>query len=195
MISVEAAASVRAAAHRVREMRIDGVTDVVPASTSFAVYFDDAGDRFDTIVRDVHPALVSAGTTHVGESRLVRIPVIYDGPDIAEVAERTGLTVSDVVERHSSRSYHAYMSGFVPGFTYLGDLDPALVLPRRSDPRVRVPAGSVAIAGEQTAVYPLDTAGGWHLIGRTSLVMFDAGRLEPALVRAGDTVRFVPVQG
>lgn len=191
--SAEAAASVRAAARRVREMRINGVTDVVPAYTSHAVYFDEAGDRFDAIVHHVHAALVSVDMVHADDSRLIEIPVIYDGPDIAEVAERTGLTVREVIERHSSRSYHAYMSGFVPGFAYLGDLDPALVLPRRSDPRVRVPAGSVAIAGEQTAVYPLDTPGGWHLIGRTSLVMFDAGRLEPALVRAGDTVRFVPV--
>ena len=109
------------------------------------------------------------------------------------MAERTGLSVGEVIERHSARTYRAYMSGFAPGFTYLGDLDEALVLPRRSVPRTRVARGSVAIAGAQTAVYPLETPGGWHLIGTSTEVMFDARRDPPALLRAGDAVRFVRI--
>lgn len=99
--------------------------------------------------------------------------------------------MDEVIARHSKRSYRAYACGFQPGFAYLGDLDEALVLPRRASPRLRVPPGSVAIAGMQTAVYPLQTPGGWHIIGSTSLRMFDATRDPPALIRPGDVVRFV----
>jgi KipI family sensor histidine kinase inhibitor len=99
-----------------------------------------------------------------------------------------------VIARHSRRSYIVDLLGFVPGFAYLSELDAALQLPRRPQPRPRVPAGSVAIAGAQTAVYPLDTPGGWHIIGRTDSVMFDPLRDAPALLRAGDKVRFVPAQ-
>lgn len=190
-VSWELGAHIRAAAARVREIGMDSVTDVVPAYTTLAVYFDSARTSFQAVADAVASVI---GTNEVGErqeSSLIEIPVRYDGPDLAEVAVRTGLTTADVIERHSSRTYRAYMSGFVPGFAYLGDLDPSLVLPRRSIPRVRVPAGSVAIAAAQTAVYPLETPGGWHLIGSTSLVMFDARRDPPALIRAGDTVRFV----
>lgn len=122
---------------------------------------------------------------------VIEIPVRYDGPDLEEVAERNGMTVEEVVARHSGRSYRAYACGFQPGFAYLGDLDDALELPRRATPRLRVPAGSVAIAGRQTAVYPLQTPGGWHIIGSTSLRMFDAQRDPPALIHPGDVVRFV----
>ncbi|HEX9167224.1 MAG TPA: 5-oxoprolinase subunit PxpB, partial [Gemmatimonadales bacterium] len=118
------------------------------------------------------------------------IPVRYDGPDLEWVAARTGLNPDEVVRRHSARLYTVYLLGFVPGFAYLGELDPTLVLPRRSTPRQRVPAGSVAIAGAQTAVYPLATPGGWHLIGQTTLRLFDPEREPPALLAAGDTVRF-----
>jgi 5-oxoprolinase (ATP-hydrolysing) subunit B len=131
------------------------------------------------------PSVVS-GAAHV-------VPVRYDGPDLADVAERTGLSVDDVIARHTAPSYVVYLVGFVPGFAYLGDLDPALAIPRRPTPRPRVPAGSVAIAGRQTAVYPLDTPGGWHLIGRTSVVMFDPQRDPPSRLAAGDTVRFEAV--
>jgi KipI family sensor histidine kinase inhibitor len=194
-ISRDVGARVNAAAARVRALRVAVVTDVVPAYTTLAVYFD--GDRvsFDEIADAVAPAIdateFAGSETGSAAGSLIEIPVRYDGPDLAEVAERTGLTIAEVIERHSSRTYHAYMSGFAPGFTYLGDLDASLVLPRRTVPRVRVSAGSVAIAGAQTAVYPLETPGGWHLIGSTTLAMFDPQRDPPALIRAGDTVRFV----
>jgi allophanate hydrolase subunit 1 len=125
-----------------------------------------------------------------GRAHLIRVR--YDGPDLADVAQRTGLSVADVVARHSGRWYHVYLLGFVPGFAYLGELDPALVLPRRTEPRPRVSAGSVAIAGVQTAVYPLTTPGGWHLIGRTATVLFDPAADPPATLAPGDRVRFVP---
>lgn len=181
-------------ASRIRDARLAGVTDVVPAYTALAVYFDRHLTSFASVASAI-PRLVESGDIAEAEdSRVIEIPVVYNGPDVAEVAERTGLQQDEVIARHCSRTYRAYMMGFAPGFAYLGDLDEALVLPRRSEPRVRVPAGSVAIAGAQTAVYPLSTPGGWHLIGTTALSMFDARRDPPALVRAGDTVRFVEVR-
>lgn len=178
-------------------MQLEAVTDVVPAYTTLAVYFNRSCGSFialAALVADAVAAVVDKSDGHVEQdSILVEIPVRYDGPDLIEVATRTGLTVEEVIARHSSRTYRSYMSGFVPGFAYLGDLDESLVLARRTVPRVRVAAGSVAIAGRQTAVYPLDTPGGWHLIGTTTVTMFDATRDPPALIRAGDAVRFVNV--
>jgi inhibitor of KinA len=116
-----------------------------------------------------------------------------DGPDLPEVAERTGLHPEEVVRIHSGTTYIVFMLGFVPGFAYLGPLPAELVLPRRARPRTRVPAGSVAIAEQQTAVYPLETPGGWHLIGRTDAALWDPWRTPPALLEPGGVVRFRPV--
>ncbi len=123
--------------------------------------------------------------------RLVEIPTRYDGDDLGEVAERSGLSVDELVALHTGREYRAYFLGFMPGFAYLGRLDPRIVAPRLRTPRARVPAGSVAVADGQTAVYPFASPGGWHLIGTTDRAMFDPSRAEPALLRAGDRVRFV----
>ena len=126
---------------------------------------------------------------------LVEIPVRYGGehgPDLPEVAERLGLTPSQVAEAHASVTYRVYLLGFRPGFAYLGRLPAELALPRRPEPRPRVPEGSVAIAGRQTAVYPFATPGGWHLIGRTSAILWDLRQDPPAVLRVGERVRFVP---
>ncbi|GEM_PF-65723 len=129
-------------------------------------------------------------------SRLVLIPVCYggaEGPDLEEAAQRAGLSAADYVELHSSTDYTVAMMGFMPGFPYLVGLPPQLAQPRRSEPRTRVPAGSVAVAAEQTGIYPVDAPGGWQLIGRTPLKLFDALAEDPALLRTGDRVRFVPI--
>lgn len=125
--------------------------------------------------------------------RLVEIPVVYDGEDLPEVARRTGLAADEVIARHSGRDYRVWLLGFAPGFPYLGVLDEALHLPRRDTPRPRIAAGSVAIAGAQTGIYPSESAGGWHIIGRTSATLFDPEAADPFLLRPGDTVRFVAV--
>jgi inhibitor of KinA len=173
-----------------------GVTDVVPAFSTIGLWFDPTSTTFERLLDEVGrlgPAPVSIADRADDPVNEWVIPTRYDGPDLAEVAERTALSPSEVVARHVGRVYTVFMIGFVPGFGFLGELDPALLLPRRSSPRRRVPAGSVAIAGAQTAVYPLDTPGGWHLIGRTDLTLFDPGREPPALLRAGDRVRFEPI--
>jgi inhibitor of KinA len=125
--------------------------------------------------------------------RVIEIPTTYDGPDLAETAERSHLSVPQLVALHAEREYAAYFLGFLPGFAYCGRLDPRIVAPRLERPRERVPAGSVAIADGQTAVYPLTSPGGWRLIGRTALAMFDPAADDPFRIRAGDRLRFVPL--
>jgi KipI family sensor histidine kinase inhibitor len=180
------AALARGLAARLRG--ISGVREAVPGYATVTVFYDADYASMRSAVEPViatATAEPAAGPEHV-------IPVRYDGPDLQDVAERTGMTVARVVELHHSRVYTVYLIGFVPGFAYLGELDPALELPRRDQPRTRVPAGSVAIAGRQTGIYPLQTAGGWHLIGQTGTPMFDPLANPPAALAAGDRVRFVP---
>lgn len=127
--------------------------------------------------------------------RLHRIPVTYDGPDLEEVGAALGLAVVDVIAAHTRPIYRVFLVGFVPGWAYLGPLPEELALPRRSVPRTRVPAGSVAIAGRQTGIYPLAVPGGWHLIGRTSVKPYLPDSDPPCIFRAGDRVKFFAVRG
>jgi KipI family sensor histidine kinase inhibitor len=130
------------------------------------------------------------------DARTLEIPVRYggrDGPDLEQVAASLGLSPQEVVRRHAGETYRVFVLGFAPGFAYLGPLPSELRLPRRAEVRPRVPAGSVAIAGEQTAVYPLETPGGWHILGRTELALWDPAADPPALLRPGGRVRFAPV--
>ena len=187
---------VTALAARIEAEHLPGVIEVVPAYAAVTVFFDPLHADGDAL-RERLAALASESSdlppdhpAAVSSSHLISIPVHYDGPDLAEVASRTGLSADEVIRRHSGREYRVYLLGFAPGFAYLGTLDPALVLPRRSAPRTQVPAGSVAIAGAQTGVYPLATPGGWHLIGTTPLALFDPAREPAALLKAGDRVRF-----
>lgn len=167
---------------------VPGVIEAVPGYATVSIFYDSD----HASIRAAIDRIMRTGTEEAIAGREHVIPVRYDGPDLDDVARRTGLSVSDVIERHAARVYTAYLVGFVPGWAYLGDLDPALELPRRDEPRKRVPAGSVAIAGKQTGVYPLDTPGGWHLIGHTNTPMFDPMADPPTTLAAGDRVRFVP---
>ncbi|MGI8619692.1 MAG: 5-oxoprolinase subunit PxpB [Gemmatimonadaceae bacterium] len=176
----------------VRDAALSGVLDVVPAYSSFAVHFDaHAADAAAIAERlpDIVKAFIQAEPEE-SAGTVVTIPVRYDGADLPAVAGATGLTIEEVIERHLAAEYFVYMLGFAPGFAYLGDLDPTLRLPRLKVPRTSVPRGAVAIAGAQTAVYPHETPGGWHLIGSTVLAMFDPTRDPPALLHAGHRVRF-----
>ena len=183
---------VTALAAAIEAARPPGVLEVVPAYAAVTVFFDpaaaDAGALREQLARLASTQTVRPSV--VPSFRRFTIPVTYDGPDLDEVAARTGLSRDEVILRHTAPEYRVYLLGFAPGFAYLGDLDPSLVLPRRSTPRTRVPAGSVAIAGAQTGVYPLATPGGWHLIGTTPLAMFDPAREPAVLLRVGDRVRF-----
>lgn len=172
--------------------RIPFVDDIVPAYLALTVFYDP----LRTTYHDMASRLVEA-CERVDDSELEPattrehvIPVRYDGMDLESVASALGLSVEQLITRHAARTYTVDLLGFVPGFAYLSELDPALQLPRRAQPRPRVAAGSVAIAASQTAVYPLDTPGGWHIIGTTTAVMFDPARSPPALLAPGDVVRF-----
>jgi KipI family sensor histidine kinase inhibitor len=192
--SKELLASVHAFADALSRLQLENVNDIVPAYLAVTVFYDSLSVSYEEMKR----VLVSATTTlagnspQPGENREHEIPVHYDGADLAEVAERTGMSAQEVVGTHSSQSYTVDLLGFVPGFAYLSELPVSLHLPRRQKPRPRVAAGSVAIAGSHTGIYPLDTPGGWHLIGRTQTPLFDPMRSPPALFRPGDSVRFVP---
>jgi KipI family sensor histidine kinase inhibitor len=128
-----------------------------------------------------------------GAGRLVEIPTRYDGPDLEEVARLSRLSTREVIAAHTSREHVAYFLGFMPGFAYCGGLDPRIVAPRLASPRTRVRAGSVAVVDGQTSVYPVSSPGGWRLIGTTDLTVFDPRLDEPALIRAGDRVRFIAI--
>jgi KipI family sensor histidine kinase inhibitor len=165
---------------------------VVPAYLALTVFYDSLQTTYNEISATLLSACDRAAQSKAirAKSREHRIPVRYNGIDLDAVAAATGLAADEVISRHSGRTYTVDLLGFVPGFAYLSELDPGLQLPRRAQPRPRIAAGSVGIAAAQTAVYPLDTPGGWHIIGSTETVMFDPARDEPALLAPGDTVRF-----
>jgi len=173
-----------------------GILNLHPAYASVLIDFDPRRRCYEEVERFVRERWEAPHQASEGETRTVEIPVCYGGaagPDLEDVARHTGLTPERVIESHSAAAYRVYFLGFSPGFPYLGGLPPELSTPRLSAPRKRVPAGSVAIGGSQTGVYPVDSPGGWRIIGRTSLRLFDAAAEPPALLRIGDTVRFIPI--
>lgn len=178
-------------AEAVRRGAPEGVTDVVLAYDSAAVYAEP--DRLDLDALLAWLRGIQAPRADATTGRLVRLPVLYDGADLADVAGRLGMPVPELIERHAGRDYQVFAIGFLPGFPYAGYLPDELAgLPRRESPRARVPAGSVAIAGRQTGVYPQESPGGWHLIGRTPLRIVD-GETGRFPIQAGDRLRFVPI--
>lgn len=170
-----------------------GAGEAVPAYASVLLRFDPLLLSHDAAA--ARARLIAEAQREVAmpsPGRLIEVQTSYDGPDLAAVAALSGVTPEALVALHSQREYTAFFLGFMPGFAYCGTLDPRIVAHRLETPRVRVPAGSVAIADGQTAVYPFDSPGGWQLIGRTELRPFDATADPPALILAGDRVRFVP---
>lgn len=175
--------------------QVEGIVEAVPTFRSLLVHFDPLKITHRILTDRIAALLRSAA----GESPVQRrwhIPACYEGdfaPDLGEVAERTGLSPAEVIELHSATEFHVYMIGFLPGFPYMGDLPKPLRLPRREEPRTRLPAGSIAIATAMTAIYPVESPGGWHLIGRSPVKLFDVSWDQPALLAPGDKVRFVPL--
>ncbi len=189
-------ARVIATATIVRQAGVPGVRAVVPTYRSVAVFFDP----LVTDVALVAHVLKEAQHTRLSQvhvpSHTIEVPMVYGGehgPDLEHVAARAGISVQDIIERHASRPYRVYMLGFLPGFAYMGTVDESIAAPRRTNPRVRVPVGSVGIAGRQTGIYPRESPGGWQLIGRTPLEVFDAARTPASLFAPGDEVRFTPL--
>ena len=194
-------AQIAAVAQRLREAKPAGVLDIVPAYTTLALHYDPAEvgagtSPYEAVCEIIAAWLKTQSVEPSAAGRLVEIPVCYGGAfgeDLEPLARSRGLSIDEAIAIHCASIYHVHMLGFVPGFAYLGGLDSRLATPRRDTPRARVPAGSVGIAGEQTGIYPLDTPGGWQIIGRTPLPLFKPAASPPSLLNAGDTVRFLPI--
>lgn len=175
---------------------LPGLIETMPTFRSLTVFFDPLLTGRAELIRALQPLLTAAEVAPPRDGRHWRLPVCYEGeagPDLAATAAAAGTTVEQVVALHSGTEFRVYMLGFMPGFPFMGDLPERLRLPRRTEPRVRVPAGSVAIAGSLTAIYPWESPGGWHLLGRCPVRLFDAERDSPSLLAVGDRVRFEPV--
>ena len=188
-----------ALAHRIRDRAASGILDVVPGYCTVGVHFDPLLTDLATLERTISSdAMRLDEIDQSPDGHAIEIPVVYGGeagPDLEKVAVFAGCPTDEVIARHAARTYRVYMLGFVPGFAYMGRVDASIAAPRHRVPRDRVPAGSVGIAGEQTGVYPVESPGGWQLIGRTTAVLFDAMRSPPNLLAPGGLVRFVPQGG
>lgn len=186
---------VHAFARKVEELSHPAITEVVPTYRSATVHYRPEVFSYEEL-KQLLLSLAQGGAEEAEELPVVEIPVCYGGeygPDLEEVAQHCSLTPEEVIARHTAPTYRIYMLGFTPGFPYLGGMDPSIATPRRKEPRIHIPAGSVGIAGEQTGVYPIVSPGGWQLIGRTPLRLFDPQREQPILLSAGAGIRFVPI--
>ncbi|AQT78224.1 allophanate hydrolase [Mycolicibacterium litorale] len=191
LLECASTAEVLAVSDALREARLPGVLDVVPAARTVLCTLADPRYQAPTRQRlsrlRIDPAMVDTPADRPAD---VVIEVIYDGADLADVARHTGMAVSDVVDAHTGTLWRVGFGGFAPGFAYLVGGDPRLAVPRRSDPRTAVPAGAVGLAGEFSGIYPRQSPGGWQLIGRTEAVLWDIDRPRPALLVPGMWVRF-----
>jgi inhibitor of KinA len=172
---------------------LDGLGEAVPGYATLLVHYDPAWLVYEDALEHIQQAIQTSDTVSLPPGRRIEIPVRYgsqEGPDLAAVAKLHQLSEDEVIQLHCGKEYRVYLMGFTPGFAYLGELHPAIVTPRLATPRTHVPAGSVGIAGAQTGVYPLESPGGWWIIGRTQMKLFDSQREPPALLQPGDTVRF-----
>ena len=180
----------------IAQAAVAGLIETVPTFRSLTVIYDPLQTTRAELEAALRPLIDAADQAPAAAGRHWRLPACYGGefgPDLDEVAKASGLSPEAVIAAHSETEYVVYMLGFLPGFPFMGDVPVPLQLPRRSEPRVRVPPGSIAIANELTAIYPWESPGGWHLLGRCPVPLFDAGRAAPALLAAGDRVRFTPV--
>jgi len=195
-INPEINRKIAATVQLMREQHIEGVVDVIPSFCALLINYDPRVIGYEEIkgrIRDLLKLEIKAGAER---KKIFEIPVCYGGdfgPDIQTIAEHAGLTEQEVIDIHSSRDYLIYMLGFLPGFCYLGGLDERIFTPRLASPRIKIDAGSVGIGGSQTGIYPLDSPGGWQLMGKTPVKTYDPDREIPILVEAGDYIRFVPI--
>jgi len=182
--------------HAAKALRSDSVwQEIVPSYKSILCVFDLAKMTMDSATTKIKKTLSQTPKTPQFSGKIIEIPVVYGGkygPDMAAIKKSSGLTQSQIIDTHSGQDYRVCMMGFIPGFCFLSEIPPALQHPRHPSPRANVPAGSVGIAGWQTGIYGLDSPGGWQIIGRTPLKLFDKTREDLFLMEAGDTLRFIP---
>ena len=194
-ISRAANDAVTALTKHMRTQKRVPLMECLPTYRSLAIYFDPVKTNCEAVINEAKsaPTVASEGEASGTE---IEIPVCYGGeygPDIANVAQNAGISEEEVIKRHSAKPCHCYMIGFMPGFAYLGGMDESIATPRLANPRTTIKGGSVGIAGKQTGIYPMDSPGGWQLIGRTPLRLFTPEAERPTLIEAGYEVRFVPI--
>jgi inhibitor of KinA len=183
------------------ENHFRGFIETVPAYSSLAVFYDAAQVRTENKVDNAFEFVKAVAEKLADEltgsglikRKQITVPVYYNGEDLEYVASQHGLSKKEVISIHTAKSYRVFMIGFLPGFAYMGTLDEGIATPRKSSPRVKVPAGAVGIAGFQTGIYPFESPGGWQLIGQTPLRVFDKQKDEPCLFKAGDEIKFIAV--
>ena len=188
--------AIRSLSRRLADQPPAGMLECVPAFTTLAIYYDPLRTSQTELISLVSKLIDTPDSTIETQPRLVEIPVCYGGEygsDLDFVGQHASLTAPEVIEVHSAADYLVHMIGFAPGFPYLGGMSSKIAVPRRASPRLKIPPGSVGIAGDQTGIYPLETPGGWQLIGRTPLALFLPERDPPTLLQAGDIVRFRPI--
>ena len=196
VISPEINRKITAMVQLMKMQHIEGVVDIIPAFCSLLINYDPRVISYEEIKERMQHLLKMDAKMDEGKKKIYEIPVCYGGefgPDIANIAQHAGLTEEEVIKIHSSRDYLIYMLGFLPGFCYLGGLDERIHTPRLANPRIKISAGSVGIGGSQTGIYPLDSPGGWQLMGMTPVKTYDPDREVPILLEAGDYIRFIPI--
>lgn len=195
-INKEINASIAQVVNTLKEEENEGIVDILPTYRSILINYDPGVYTFDQLKNKLDSIEITDRNLENDTVRLVKIPTLYGGeygPDIKNVADNAGLSEQEVIDIHSGVDYLVYMMGFLPGFTYLGGLDERIATPRLSSPRVKIEPGSVGIAGTQTGMYPIVSPGGWQLIGRTPVKLYDPDRKEPVFINAGDYIRYVSV--
>ncbi len=195
-ISVETNKIVQKLEARIEQENINGVIDFIPAYNELTVCYDPTLIGYRKLVDIFHSLEDEIATIELPESGIIHVPVLYGGvygEDLSEVAAFHGLSEEEVIRIHSSPDYRVYMLGFTPGFCYLGGMDEKISTPRKQTPRMKIPDGAVGIAGRQTGIYPIESPGGWQLIGKTPLRLFDPERNPEFLFKAGDHIKFIPV--
>jgi len=195
-ISFENHLKVRKIMLAIRQANIAGLLDLIPAYAEVMACYDPAIIDYKTLLMLLRLAESNLTDIILAKPAVLKVPVLYGGdagPDLLELASRNNLTQKEVIHLHSSADYLVYMLGFTPGFCYLGGLNPKIAMERRQSPGLKIPAGSVGIAGNQTGIYPIESPGGWQIIGRTPLKLFDPGQDPVFLLSAGDYVRFFSV--
>ncbi|WP_078543399.1 5-oxoprolinase subunit PxpB [Litchfieldia alkalitelluris] len=183
----------------------DWFVEYIPAFATITIFYDPVVivkkyksilSPYEYVCENIKKLIVSEPSKGIAETRTIQVPVCYEGeyaPDLLDVASYNQLTPEEVVKIHTSGDYTVYMIGFAPGFPYVGGMSGKIATPRKATPRLKIPAGSVGIAGEQTGIYPLETPGGWQIIGRTPLQLFQPNQESPSLLRAGDKLQFFPI--